>query len=187
MNVPGAGAYGTEKECVTCLLNASSFSKALLQFCHLFPLFSSYLFPKPIKMQTGDFKGFSLITGSKTSEAWDSSEIWLFNASILIEIIGFLKAHNWKRYLLLSIKPIDILHLLLQKCDSDFMESAKHTQFALMKAVEFSSEIHPSLIACRRSDGFLKASTVNAALGEVKLPVLSLGRPEFHAKHLSSY
>lgn len=69
----------------------------------------------------------------------------------------------------MSIKPINILHLLLQKCDSDFMKSAKHIQFALMKAVEFSSEIHLSLIACKRSDGFLKASMVNAALGEVKL------------------
>lgn len=147
-SAPEAGVYGTEKESVTCLLYASSFSKALLQFCHLFPLFSSYLFPKPIKMQTGDFKGFSSITGSKTSEAWDSTEIWLFNASILIEIIGFIKAHNCKRYLLLSIKAIDILHLLLQKCDSDFMKSAKHTPFALMKAVAFSSEIHLSLIAC---------------------------------------
>lgn len=187
MSVSEAGAYGTEKESVTCLLHASSISKALLQFCHLFPLFSSYLFPKPIKMQTGDFQGFSLITVSKTSKAWDSTEILLFNASILIEIIGFLKAHNWKRYLLLSIKPFDILHLLLQKFDSDFMKSSKHTQFALMKAVEFSSEIHLSFIACKRSDGLLKASTVNAALGGVKLSVLSLGRPESHAKHIMCY
>lgn len=73
-------------------------------------------------MQTGDFKGFRLITGSKTSEAWDSTEIWLFNASILIEIIGFLKSHNCKRYLLSPIKSIDILHLLFQKCCSYFMK-----------------------------------------------------------------
>jgi len=72
-------------------------------------------------MQTGDFKGFSLITGSKTSEAWDSTEIWLFKTSILIEIIGFLMSHNCKRYLLSSIKSIDILHLLFQKCYSYFM------------------------------------------------------------------
>lgn len=62
-----------------------------------------------------------------------------------------------------------------------------NTQFVLMKAVEFSSEINLSLIACKRSDGFLKASMVNATLGEVKLSVLSLGRSEFHAKHIMCY
>lgn len=72
-------------------------------------------------MQTGDFRGLSLITGSKTSEAWDSTEIWLFNAGVLIEIIGFLKSPNCKRHLLSSIKSIDILHLLFQKCYSYFM------------------------------------------------------------------
>lgn len=71
-------------------------------------------------MQTGDFKGLSLITGSKTSEAWDSAEIWLFNASVLIEIIGFLKSPNCKHHLLSPIKSIDILHLLFQKRYSYF-------------------------------------------------------------------
>ena len=102
------------------LFHDPRFSKASPLFFHLLLLFSSRLFPKPIKMQTGDFKGLSLITGSKTSEEWDSTEIRLFNVSVLIEIIGFLKSPNCQRHLLSSIKSIDILHLLFQKCYSYF-------------------------------------------------------------------
>lgn len=68
-----------------------------------------------------------------------------------------------------------------------FQESAKHTQFALMKVVEFSSEIHTSLIACNIFNGFIKASMVNVGLGEVKLSILFLAGPEFHPKHVMFY
>lgn len=56
-----------------------------------------------------------------------------------------------------------------------------------MKVVEFSSEVHTSLIACNIPNGFIKAKMVNAGLGEVKLSILFLARPEFHPKYIMFY
>lgn len=53
-----------------------------------------------------------------------------------------------------------------------------------MKVVEFSSEVHTSLVACNIPNGFIKARMVNAGLREVKLSILFLARPEFHPKYI---